>query len=580
MYHQLSLYKLFTLTSLFIFIFSLLLWSQAPKQSVMDINNITMWVRNDGYHPPAYKKKEFKYGSWEGSFPKGTAGVIYSDGLLWGGLVQDRSKPVVRVGGCTYGSGNKAITRIFRVRPDYKDASLLDDASNYFMIDSLQVTDSMITQLRSQYEKDWDEWPADKGAPYYDTNKDGKYEPDIDIPGVPGASQTIWFAYNDDNSYFLYYSPPIGIEVQETDWAYSNDSQSANVIYKRAKIIYKGTSASSADDHIDSMYIAEFADMDIGIPFDGFAGCDTSINLGYAYNMNDSDLIYNKFGLIPPAAGFAFLQTPAYKTGNHNDSAIVDFKWRIGSKYFNSKFLTSFTYFGAGGSWIDPEFSYNGTLQWYNIMRGYLPNPPYPYSVSFCPKWYPIFKDRNCSDKTMLDGDPVTGTGWIDGIVDGPASRRIAMSTGPFNLKLNDTAEVVIALAAGIGTNYLNSIMVLRNIVKNAKSKYDSFVRKITSDSLELKRPKSLINNFIVYQNYPNPFNSSTTIQYFLPERSYVKLEVYNLLGEKIKTLVNGEQIANSYKLKFNAAGLSSGIYFYRITINDMIRTKKLILLK
>ena len=567
MYSKYAIQINLRIISILVLIFISQVKAQNPTQSIMDINNITSWIRNDGYHP--WIIEQSKVDRFNGTFPKDKGGLIFSSGILWGGLVKDGSEPVVRVSGSTYNSGNKAITRIFRVRPDYKAASLLDDASNYFMIESGQVTDTMIARLRYQYGKDWDEWPVDKGAPFYDANKDGKYEPDVDIPGVPGASQTIWIDYNDDNSFNFSKSPPIGLEIQETYWAYSNDSSVSNVIYKRAKIIYKGTSTSLNNSHIDSMYVTQWSDAAIGNDLNDYAGSDISLNLGYTYNAGNQDYIYNQFGLIPPAAGYTFLQAPAYKTGNRNDSAIVNFKWHKGYKFFITNLLNSFIYFAAGAVWSSPSgFSYKGTLEWYNIMRGYLPDPPYPNKYSFS------------AYKIMLDGDPVTKTGWIDGSTDGPSPRIIAMSTGPFNLSLNDTAEVVIALAAGIGTDYINSISVLRNKVRNAKSKYDSFVRKMSSDTLEIQRPKSLKQDFTVYRNYPNPFNSTTTIQYFLPEQSYVKIEVYNVLGEKIKTLVDGEQIANLYRIKFNAESLPSGIYLCRIVINNIVNKQKLVLLK
>lgn len=84
----------------------------------------------------------------------------------------------------------------------------------------------------------------------------------------------------------------------------------------------------------------------------------------------------------------------------------------------------------------------------------------------------------------------------------------------------------------------------------------------------------------ILYQNYPNPFNPVTTIEYSIPKTSFVNINVYNLLGEKIVTLVNEEKKEGNYKVKFNALSLSSGIYFYRIQADGFVGTKKLILLK
>ena len=90
----------------------------------------------------------------------------------------------------------------------------------------------------------------------------------------------------------------------------------------------------------------------------------------------------------------------------------------------------------------------------------------------------------------------------------------------------------------------------------------------------------NLPTEYNLSQNYPNPFNPSTTIEYSIPKSANVKLEVYNSLGEKVATLVNAYEEAGTYKINFNAEGLSSGIYFYRITSNSFIRMKKMILLK
>jgi hypothetical protein len=85
---------------------------------------------------------------------------------------------------------------------------------------------------------------------------------------------------------------------------------------------------------------------------------------------------------------------------------------------------------------------------------------------------------------------------------------------------------------------------------------------------------------FLLEQNYPNPFNPSTTIRYQLPVASEVKLEVYDVLGKKIATLVNERQSAGAYQVVWNASGLSSGTYFYRLQAGTFTQTKKMILVK
>ena len=87
-------------------------------------------------------------------------------------------------------------------------------------------------------------------------------------------------------------------------------------------------------------------------------------------------------------------------------------------------------------------------------------------------------------------------------------------------------------------------------------------------------------SDFELEQNYPNPFNPTTKIRYSIPEYSYVTLKVFNLLGEEIETLFNGEQMPGVYDAAFNASNLSSGIYFYSLQTRDFSSTKKMILLR
>ncbi|MGQ9804879.1 MAG: choice-of-anchor I family protein [Chlorobiales bacterium] len=85
---------------------------------------------------------------------------------------------------------------------------------------------------------------------------------------------------------------------------------------------------------------------------------------------------------------------------------------------------------------------------------------------------------------------------------------------------------------------------------------------------------------FALEQNYPNPFNPTTTIRYQLPITSNVKLEVYDVLGKKVATVLDGRQEAGIYNYTLNASNLSSGVYFYRLQAGSFIQTKKMMLVK
>ncbi len=88
------------------------------------------------------------------------------------------------------------------------------------------------------------------------------------------------------------------------------------------------------------------------------------------------------------------------------------------------------------------------------------------------------------------------------------------------------------------------------------------------------------IESFKLEQNYPNPFNPSTTIGYELPKASYVTLKVYDMLGNEVKTLVNGNEKAGVHEVIFNASELASGVYMYKFNSGNFTTMKKMILLK
>ena len=85
---------------------------------------------------------------------------------------------------------------------------------------------------------------------------------------------------------------------------------------------------------------------------------------------------------------------------------------------------------------------------------------------------------------------------------------------------------------------------------------------------------------FALDQNYPNPFNPSTQIKYSIPQDAFVTLTVYNSLGQKVATLVNGTVKAGQHNVNFNASNIASGVYFYRLEANNKVSVKKMMLLK
>ena len=85
---------------------------------------------------------------------------------------------------------------------------------------------------------------------------------------------------------------------------------------------------------------------------------------------------------------------------------------------------------------------------------------------------------------------------------------------------------------------------------------------------------------FSLYQNYPNPFNPSTTIKFSIPRLEFVTLEVYNLLGQRVASLVSESLTAGVFEIVWNAGNLPSGIYFYRLKAGDFVQANRLVLAK
>jgi hypothetical protein len=97
---------------------------------------------------------------------------------------------------------------------------------------------------------------------------------------------------------------------------------------------------------------------------------------------------------------------------------------------------------------------------------------------------------------------------------------------------------------------------------------------------VEEKKIRGIIEDFSISQNYPNPFNPSTTVRYNIPEKSFVTIKIYDILGKEVATLINEEKPIGNYTVKFDGSGLTSGIYFYQIKAGNYVETKKMILLK
>ena len=91
---------------------------------------------------------------------------------------------------------------------------------------------------------------------------------------------------------------------------------------------------------------------------------------------------------------------------------------------------------------------------------------------------------------------------------------------------------------------------------------------------------EALSRSFNLYPNYPNPFNPTTTISFTLSKSSHISLLIYDIHGREVESLIEGIQPAGSHSIEWNASNLASGVYFYRLTADEFIQTRKMILIK
>ncbi|MBC8526795.1 MAG: T9SS type A sorting domain-containing protein, partial [Candidatus Cloacimonetes bacterium] len=107
--------------------------------------------------------------------------------------------------------------------------------------------------------------------------------------------------------------------------------------------------------------------------------------------------------------------------------------------------------------------------------------------------------------------------------------------------------------------------------------------KEVTTKRLEVNVRQNLPEKFAFYQNYPNPFSTNTLIRYDLPEDVHVNIQIYNVKGQLIEELFNGVESAGRKKIEWNVlekSGMSSGIYFYKLSTKDKTFIKKMILMR
>lgn len=413
----------------------------------ISVNQCFMWIGNNGYgsHDPRIDASGFY---WPGG-DNATIPAIFADGFIWGAKIGRE----IRVNGSTYRQGLQA----GKILPDgtADDPSL----SKYRIYKIRKGWESLPPgPVRDAYEKDYNEWPVEDGAPWDDIDGDGIYTSGVDLPQFIG-DEVLWCVSNDldaSRSTFTYGTLPMGLEQQTTVFAFNRTGDLGDMVFKKYTLINKGTLT------LKDVVLAYWSDTDLGFAGDDYTGCDTVLSLGYTYNGDNDDEGF--YGTQPAANGYDFFQGPIVQAGA-TDSAKFLGSYRKG---FRNLPMTAFTFYINGNAlYVDPDLGVAaGSVQFYNYMTGFLADGQ-------------PFIDPNTGQtvKFTVAGDPVAGTGWYEGEGwpggEAPDDRRHVMASGPFDMAPGDTQEIVVGILISRANDRILAVKDLKRKDLAAQIAYD-----------------------------------------------------------------------------------------------------------
>lgn len=497
--------------------------SSGPPQKFSSVvlfypNMIRTWLMNNGlvFADSLVSYREGLF--WPGSTQKS---LLFSSGLWVAGRDE---KGLIRTSTSFYYSQFQP----GRILQPYNDTTLV--TSNPYDTSFAILTLNDTTPSSDPRYKKWVQTASLTGAPLTEGG----------TPELLGNSNAYWVMNDLDtaNSRIHPSVPtiPLGVEVKNYVFAFNDPGVLSNTIYLMMEITNRSIHT------YDSLFVGWFSDEDIGNANDDYAGCDTLLSLAYAYNGVDSDYVYGK-GV--PACGFLILQSPSSRSGLA---------------------MTAFMKDTGIPPWEFPAtYEVDLTQQIWNVLQGKLR------------KGSPLVVPNSQNHIiTYVDpGDPVSGTGWIASMDLHPVDVRLLQGSGPVTLAPNGSTRFVLAFIVAQDPTRLTSITALKWAVAVVKEKWRTIVG-ITGDDVERMIP----SEYELSNAYPNPFNPTTTIEYLIPKEAHVNLQVFDLLGRRVATLVNESKAVGRYRVDFDASTLASGVYLYRLQASNFLQVKKMILMK
>ncbi|HEX9615077.1 MAG TPA: choice-of-anchor X domain-containing protein, partial [Bacteroidota bacterium] len=305
------------------------------------------------------------------------------------------------------------------------------------------------------------------------------------------GDQTLWCVFNDADTALhnkLFETKPLGIEVQMTVWGYDRGNLWGDMMFVKAMIIHKGL------DVLDSTFVAIWDDTDLGDASDDLAGCDSILDLGFAYNADDEDHTY---GAAPPAIGRHLLQGPVIPSPP--DSARVSGRQIPG---FRNLGMTTFPMYLKTREPRDAQEAFN-------------------YMTGRHRDGTPII-DPLTGDTTNIafPGKPDTDMGWTARHSMPPQDIRFLVGSGPFTLAPGDTQEVVFAVVIALGSSNLNSVTRLKESARLVQTAFQNDFQfpELSRISIEIPPPSATATEITINSEIIGISNISSVAIELVPQ--------------------------------------------------------------
>jgi hypothetical protein len=330
------------------------------------------------------------------------------------------------------------------------------------------------------------------------------------------------------------FGTPLGVNVLGMAYCFNSpDSALQNTIF------FSYVIKNNSPNHYKDFYFGFWSDFDIGYSWDDYVGCDTLLNLAYAYNaleIDGNEWMPEAYGEHPPAQGTMFLNQKMSAFGYQiNNGGILNLPGNLDTFFYNI----------LQGKWKDGEpVTYGGA--------GYNPG-----STEITP--------------FAFSGDPLTGNGWTELTPYGPGAepnkpgdRFAIMSTGPYTLPAGESLcfDIALPFARDYQGDHLSAVALLKQRALTIQQFYKSqnFTNNC-ANAIGIKENTVYNDKLLIY---PNPSNGQFTITNY--ESPITSVDFFDIYGRKVSS---HRPITSSSHHRINISHLPKGLYIYRVVLQD-----------